>query len=175
MKLQSQNTVLQSFSYAVFPSMSQSSPVGWQYLVTKDKEAENIRLHELVKGEELGALLEGFKQSYAKATVLVNTEDSYEVAEGFVSGVKEVPFPLVVVRKSDGEEIMRCLERHTGDNVYARVDAENQNEPSQQAMATTAGVQSAVTHFSTSESQSVGTQCRPRPESLSECRHPVQA
>ena len=126
LKLQSQNTVLQSFSYALFPSMSQSSPVGWQYLVTEDEEAENIRLHELVKGEGLGALLEGFKQSYAKAAVLVNMEDSYEVAEEFLSGVKEVLFPLVVVRKSDGEEIMRCLERHAGDSVYARVDAENQ-------------------------------------------------
>lgn len=126
LKLQNQNSVLQCFSYALFPSMGRSTPVGWQYLVTEDEEAENIRLHELVKGEELATLLDGFKQSYAKAAVLINTEDSYEVAEGFVTGVKDIPFPLLVVRRSDGDEILRCLERHSGDSVYARVDAENQ-------------------------------------------------
>lgn len=126
LKLENQNTLLQSFSYALFPSMKRSMPVGWHYLSTEDVEAENIRLHELAKGEDLAALLEGFKRSYAKATVLINTEDSYEVAEDFVSGIGEVPFPLLVVRKTGGEEILRCLERHAGDSIHARVDAENQ-------------------------------------------------
>lgn len=124
LKLQSQNSVLQSFSYALFPSMKHSAPVGWQYLFTEAEEAENIRLHELTKGDNLAALLEGFK--HTKAAVFVNTEDSYEVAEEFVASVKEIPFPLLVVKKSDGDEIVRCLDRHTGDSIYARVDAENQ-------------------------------------------------
>jgi hypothetical protein len=106
--------------------MASSSPVGWQYLVTEDEETENIRLHELTTGEDLGTLLDGFKEKHTKATVLINTNDSYEVAENFVGGVKEVPFPVLVVQRTDGEEILRCLERHPGDSIHARVDAENQ-------------------------------------------------
>ena len=126
LKLQSQTAHLQCFSYALFPTMERSCPVGWQYLVTEHEEAENIRLHQISEGDNLGALLEEFKQSYAKAVVFINTEDSYELGEGLVSSVQEVPFPLLVVKKSDGEEIVRCLERHVGDCIYARVDAENQ-------------------------------------------------
>ena len=106
--------------------MEKSSPVDWQYLATESEQAENIRLHSLEPGDDLPQLLEEFKESYSKAVVLVNSEDSYEVPASIVSSVGTPLFPLFIVTKSDGEEILRCLERHEGDSIYARVDAENQ-------------------------------------------------
>lgn len=129
LRRESQVEPLQSFNYALFPTMERSVPVGWQHLAMEDEEAQNIRLHELQKGEELPGLLEGFEKSYAKAVVLINTEDSYELSTDLVTSVKEVQlewFPLLIVKKTDGEEILRCVERHDTEGIYARVDAENQ-------------------------------------------------
>ncbi len=106
--------------------MEKSSPVGWQYLVTEREESENIRLHALQKDDHLPNLLDEFKQSYAKAVILINFEESYEVGEELVSSVATPPFPVLIVRKSDGEEILRCIERHEGESISAKVDAENQ-------------------------------------------------
>ena len=126
LRLQKQTAPLQSFSYALFPTMEKSSPVGWQYLVTEQEETENIRLHSLQEGDKLPQLLDDFKQSYAKAVILINLEDSYEVSEELVSSVTTPPLPLLIVKKTDGEEILRCIERHDGESIHAKVDAENQ-------------------------------------------------
>lgn len=138
LRLESQSCLLQSYSYALFPGMKQSIPVSWRYLVTEDEGMENIRLHELVEGQKLASLLKEFNYFYIKAVVLVNTEDHYELAAEFVTGVKEVPVPLLVVKRTDGEDILRCLESHTREFVFVMVDAENQvsdkNPP--QAVAT---------------------------------------
>lgn len=104
--------------------MEKSSPVEWYYLVTENSETENIRLHNLQSGEQLPELLSDFQTNDAKAVVLINIEDSYELSGEFVSSVKEVPFPLLVVKKTAGEEILKFIEDDTR-RLYARVDAES--------------------------------------------------
>ena len=109
-----------SFSYALLPGMKPPSLKGWWYLVTEDEETENIRLHQLVEGQELSSLFDRFK--YSKAVVLVNTEDHYELSRCFVSSVQEVSLPLLVVKKADGEKIMKHFEFLTGQGIYACVN-----------------------------------------------------
>ena len=143
---------MQSVSYALFPSMEKCVAVDWQCLVTEDEQAENIRLHELEQGQNLPQLLKYFKENWAKAVVLINTTDEYELAEEFVCG--DLPCPVVVVKRSDGEEMVRFLERQPTDMVYARVDAENQvDEVDQQTPVATAApqgkdsVESSISEF----------------------------
>lgn len=122
-------------SYALFPGMKQSSPVDWQLLVI-DEVAEvtenNVRIHELVKGQDLADVLEGFKHCCTKAVVFVNTENNYKLAGEFVSNVPEFPFPLLIVKREDGEEILSYRKCHNGERVLARIDAENEVDKEEQ-------------------------------------------
>ena len=105
--------------------MEKSLPVSWQYLATEDIESENIRCHQLQPEDPVAELLSKFRKSYAKAVVLINTEDNYQLAQEFLVGVPQPTFPVVVVKQTDGDEIFRCLERYSGEDIHARVDAEN--------------------------------------------------
>ena len=126
LKLEKQTALLHSFSYALFPTLERSSPVDWQYLVTEHQETQNIRVHQLQKGEKLQELLKEFQQSYAKAVLLINIEDDYTLPPEVVSSVTEVLYPVLIVTRSDGEEILKYVEKYDGEGIYARVDAENQ-------------------------------------------------
>ena len=119
MKLEHQTTPW-SYSYALFPGTKPPLLKGWWYLVTENEETENIRLYQLVEGQDLSSLFDGFK--YAKAVVLVNTEDHYELSRCFVSSVQEVSFPLLVVKKTDGEEILKHFEFLAGQGIHASVN-----------------------------------------------------
>ncbi len=76
--------------------------------------------------EMTSLIVEGFKRNYAKAVVFINIADNYELAGDFVSSIKEVPFPLLVLKIADGKEILSYLELHQGGDIQAKVDAENQ-------------------------------------------------
>lgn len=119
----------------------------WYYLATEDIEAQCIRLHKLKKDEQLPDLLEGFKD--VEAVVLINTEDNYELPKDLVSSVNEVPFPILIVKKMDGEKILNCVKRHT-ESIYARVVAEN--EVDKVALQPTDVMTTSVEHPSISES-----------------------
>ena len=118
------STLLQSFTYALFPTMVASSPVNWLYLASQDVQAENIRIHWLQKGDSLVELLVEFKENYASAVVLVNIHDNYDLDDNFVFGVKAVPIPTLIVTKRDGQKISDYVDQY--DMIYAKVDAESQ-------------------------------------------------
>ena len=124
LRLESQghNTPLRSYSYASVPGKNQSHPVRWHYLVTEDEGRESICIYELIEGQGL-ADLKTFNNCYTKAVILINTAENYELAREFMTGVRDVPVPLFVVKKSDGRDILRCLESHIEDFVFVMVDA----------------------------------------------------
>ncbi len=100
----------------------------WQYLVTEDVsiEAENIRCHQLEKGDQVEELVERYTQSYAKALLLFNTSNDYKLEGEFLSRRKNAfSVPVLVVKRIDGEDIVRYLERYEGEDVFARIDAES--------------------------------------------------
>lgn len=132
LKRETKSCSSQSFSYALLTGTKQSLPVRWQYVVARDDPETmegNIRLLELVDGQDLPHLLEGFTRQNTKAVVLANTKDNYEVAVEFVAAIRKgLPFPVLVVKRADGEEILRRLKCHTGEKILARVYAENQTD-----------------------------------------------
>ena len=123
MKRENDLTPLKSFDYVLFPGMKLSLPVEWTYLTTEKVESENIRCHKLQAGDHLTDLLEEFGQSYAKAVVLINTEDSYQLAEEFISSVKESNFPIVIIKKSDGDDILYYINGF--EQLFAQVNKES--------------------------------------------------
>ena len=106
--------------------MQLSFPVDWQYFVREEGVTEsNICFYELVEEDQLGYLLHLYDRRYTKAVVLVNTKDHYDLPGGFVSSAQEIPFPVLIVKKRDGEEILRLLETEK-ERIFARAHAENQ-------------------------------------------------
>ena len=97
--------------------MEKSLPVDWQCLLTNDSDSDNIRLHELEQGHQLTDLLNGFKN--AKAAVLINTTDSYELPQDLMCE-KKLTFPVVIVKKTDGASIIKHMK-----SVEACIEAEN--------------------------------------------------
>ena len=123
LRLEGSNDILKSFSYSPFPAIKLASPVEWQYLVIEHHEAEvigSIHLHQLARGDKMACLLEQFKLNRAEAVIFINTEDSYELIEDFLN-VVEIPCPLIIVKKTDGEEILKLCNHHKK-SISARVD-----------------------------------------------------
>ena len=85
-------------------------PIGCYDLVTESKEIDNICVHQLSDDNKLQELLTHFKPDYTKAVVFINTEESYGLSLDFFSSIKEVQFPFVLVKKSDGKNIMKYME-----------------------------------------------------------------
>ena len=104
--------------------------VDWQLLVEEHVEGENIRCHQLQGDDWLSPLLETFKESYSKAVVLINTSDDYNLGSNFTRGLEETHLPVVVVTKSDGDAIQRCLEQGEmeSEDVYARIEAADEED-----------------------------------------------
>lgn len=123
--------ILKCFPYALFLTTQESFiPVDWQDFITQEEEGtENIRLHELIEEDQLTDILEDFEKGNTQAAVLINMTDTYELAEKFVSSVKEAPFTTVVVQRMDGVEIMKYLTHN--EDIQACVVAESRMDGSQ--------------------------------------------
>ena len=124
LKLLDSDCSFHSFTYSLFPTMEKSLPVSWQYLATEDIKSDNIRCHHLQPGDTVAELLNEFRKNCAKAVVLINTVDNYQLSQEFVVGVPQLTFPVVVVKQTDGDKILKCFKFYSGE-VHARVDAEN--------------------------------------------------
>ena len=105
--------------------MEKPLPVNWQYLTTTDIETENIRCHQLQPDDSVAELLSKFRKNNAKAVILINTEDNYQLPKEFVVGVPQLTFPVLVVKLRNGVEILRCLELYSEEGIHACVDAES--------------------------------------------------
>ena len=118
--------VIHRMSYALFPTVSQPTPVDWTLLEVEDIEGEHIRCHELLGKELLEDLFQRYKQADSKAVVLINTEDSHTLPPDLVSGVGKPCLPVLVLTKSDGQQILQCLEDtcEMEVNVYAKIEVD---------------------------------------------------
>lgn len=114
---------LQSFSYACFPLVKEVLPVECIRLIIEDEETENIRCHELQLEDNVAQLLRNFREMHAKAVLFINVEENYKIRPEFLSGVQALDFPVIVVKKSDGNEIIKCI--HDYEDVYASIYTEN--------------------------------------------------
>ena len=123
MKLDDQDLPFESFTYALSPLTDKLTPVDWKLLVTEKVESQHIRCHELQAGDNLSELIASFQKAHALAVVLINTSDSYILQSSFLEETKqESQFPVLVLTKSDGVELLKKVEQF--ENVFAQITAE---------------------------------------------------
>lgn len=119
-----------SFSYALSPLMEVPVRVDWKVLTAEGIECQHIRFHQLQSNDNLNELAAKYKKGLAIAMVLVNTEDSYELAESLCEGVvkaKKPILPAVVITLEDGMKVKEYLTRHDPGELHARFESKKQS------------------------------------------------
>ena len=123
MKQKSQTLPFKTLTYApavVYNNNTPPTVVDWQLLTLYHVEGNHIRIHELKEGEDLCAAIDEYKSAYAKAVVVINTEESLVLSKEIVRSLKNIGNYLVaVLSHSDGDNLLDCLEVHFED-VFAR-------------------------------------------------------
>ena len=130
MSLKGQKEAFVSFTYALSPLMEVPIRVDWKVLTAEGIECQHIRYHGLQTTDNLNELATKYKQGLAIAMVLVNTDDSYELAENLCQGVlkaKKPILPAVVITSEDGKKVKEYLMRHDPGELHARFESKKQS------------------------------------------------
>lgn len=61
------------------------------------------------------------------AIVLINNEESYDLDEKFTTQERDIPVPVVVVKKKAGEGLLKMVERHAR-NIEANIEGGKDGE-----------------------------------------------
>ena len=77
--------------------MDKCVPVDWKLIVTEDVQSQHIRCHELKFDDNLVDLVYRFKKTYAKAVVLINTQENYNIAPQLLSRAKGIYTVLIKI------------------------------------------------------------------------------
>ena len=85
-----------------------------------EKPLEHIRCHHLNETEKWGECFEDLDTTNAKAVILVNSDDTYQLGKNFDEC--HCLLPTLLVTHSDGELLMDCLSK-CGD-VEAKIETE---------------------------------------------------
>ena len=104
--------------------------VDWKVLTAEGIECQHIRYHQLQCADNLNDLAAKYKKSLAVAMVLVNTEDSYELAENLCQDVlkaKKPVLPAIVITLEDGKRVKEYLTRHDPGELHARFESKKQS------------------------------------------------
>ena len=95
-------------------------------VVTTSIEGQHMRCHELQEGQSIWNVLSTVRNSDAKAVLLINTEDTLvlnpEFSVGFTEKEKKLTIPVLLLRKTPGNELMSALRKC--DKVIVKVDVE---------------------------------------------------
>ena len=119
------DSTTREFDYAPAPFCSSLRPVTWVGLTTTETTYPHLRLHNIpssLSSAELEDDLSFFFSTVASVTanlalVLINSENSFNLA-GKLQSLSEdqiPPFPMVMVTKETGAELMRLLAQHSRD------------------------------------------------------------
>ena len=102
--------------------------IDWVRLTANEATFPHIRLHRLSRQDSLTMLLEEVKGIPATmAIVLINSEESYDLDEKFTTQERDVPVPVLLVKKKAGEELLRMVERYAR-NIEANIEREKDGE-----------------------------------------------
>ena len=118
-----QELPFKTFTYTpAIPSKTPPTPVDWRLLASFHVEGEHIRLHELKEGQDLKASIEEYRSEYAKAVVVVNSNNTRKLPDDIVTTLKDFEgYLIAVISSSDGTTLFDCLETQFQDeDVYAK-------------------------------------------------------
>ena len=103
--------------------------VDWKILTAEGIECQHIRLHQLQHNDDLNELAAKYKKSLAVAMILVNTQDSYDLAKECYQGIvraKKPILPAILITMEDGKRVKEYLSRHDPGEVHARFESKKQ-------------------------------------------------
>ena len=123
MKQKSQTLPFKTLTYApAIVYRTKPNVVDWQLLTPYHIEGSHIRIHELQEGEDLHAAIDGYKSTYAKAVVIINTEESLILSKEVANSLQNIGQYLVaVLSRSDGDTLLDCLqEQFEDEDMFAR-------------------------------------------------------
>lgn len=129
LSLKGQKEAFVSFTYVISPLMEIPIRVDWKILTAEGIECQHIRLHQLQHSDDLNELAAKYKKSLAVAMILVNTQDSYELADELYQGLvraKKPILPAIVITMDDGKKVKEYLSRHDPGEVHARFESKKQ-------------------------------------------------
>ena len=110
---------MKSFSYTNFEFTSVT--INWMYMATDNVDRDNIRVHQLKAEDDISNILNSYEPNYTKAVVFISFEDHFKPPCNLLVNTMEAPYPLLMVKKSDGEEILAFMNK--GEDTYGCIDA----------------------------------------------------
>ena len=118
--------------HCVWPPFCKSRPdIDWASLTSNEATFPHIRLHRLSREDSLTMFLSFLEQLASipatMAIVLINSEESYDLDEKFTTQERDVPVPVVLVKKKAGEELLKMVERHAR-IIEANIEGEKDGE-----------------------------------------------
>lgn len=118
--------------HCVWPPFCKSRPdIDWASLTANEATFPHIRLHRLSREDSLTMFLSFLEQLASipatMAIVLINSEESYDLDEKFTTQERDVPVPVVLVKKKAGEELLKMVERHAR-IIDANIEGEKDGE-----------------------------------------------
>lgn len=96
--------------------------IDWRPLALQEVTFPHVRLHQLHDNDSLGDFLTVMDSIPATmAIILVNTDNSLQLAEKFVAEGQSAPIPVLVVSADTGRSIVRLVEGNPRE-VEARIE-----------------------------------------------------
>ena len=105
--------------------METINPVKKKVLVKDDEvQGDHVVVHQLSTSEKLVQVVGQYRQQrHTKAVVVANTSDSLILEKGFLEGFEGVNYPVVIVSRADGQEILEAVEQEE-DDVFCDIEVE---------------------------------------------------
>ena len=131
LSLKGQKQAFVSYSYALTPLSDTAARVDWKILTAEGVECQHIRYHQLQTGDNLNSLATKYKKSHAVSLIIVNTEDSLELALEFKEAVvklKKGSLSVVLISSDNGKSLREFLNRHDTGELLARIEPKNMPE-----------------------------------------------
>jgi len=128
LSLKGQKQAFVSYSYSLTPLSDTATRIDWKILTAEGVECQHIRYHQLQTGDNLNSLATKYKKSHAVSLVLVNTEDSLELAPEFKEAVvklKKGSLAVVLITADNGRSLREFLNRHDTGELLARIEPKN--------------------------------------------------
>ena len=105
--------------------MSSPVRVDWKTLTAEGVECQHIRYHQLQKGDNLMTLADKYRMSHAVGIILVNPENSFQMAPEFsevaVKTLKKGNFPVILITSEDGRKLKEFINRHDPGELNVRI------------------------------------------------------